>query len=118
MLIFKLYKIKIDNSILTSKECSQIGINLAKDLKKSFKELQNFQIIESPSSLIEYQSVLPKPIYSLFKGMIGNLLECNRKKANEKQISRKKPTKPINQIKITKVSTFLTSIVLSLSKKK
>src|SRR5436305_568796 len=116
--IFKLYKIKIDNSILILKECLQIGHNLAKNLKKSCKEFQNFQTLESPSSLIEYQSVLPKPIYSLFEGMIGNLLEYNRKKANKKLISRKKPTKPINQIKIKKISSFLTSIILSLSQKK
>ena len=86
-IIFKLYKIKIDNSILTPKKCSQIGINLAKNLKESFKEFQNVQILESPSFLIEYQLVFPKSIYSLFEGMIGNLLECNKKKANKKQIS-------------------------------
>ena len=117
--IFKLYKIKIDNSVLMPKECLQIGHNLAKDLKKSCsKEFQNFQTLESPSSLNEYQSVLPKPIYSLFEGMIGNLLEYNRKRANVKLISRKKPTKPVNQIKIKKISSFLTSIILSLSQKK
>ena len=104
--IFKLYKIKIDSSILMPKECSQIGINLAKDLKETCKKIQHFQTLESPNSLIEYQSVLPKPIYSLFEGMIGNLLECNRKKANEKQISRKKSTKPVNQNKIKKLAYF------------
>jgi hypothetical protein len=116
--IFKLYKINVDNSILIPKEYLQIGSNLAKDLKKTCKEFQNFQILESPSSLIEYQSALPKSIYSLFEGMISNLLECNRKKANEKQISRKKPTKIVNQIRIKKISTFLSSIILSLSQKK
>ena len=82
------------------------SINLAKDLKETCKKIQHFQTLESPNSLIEYQSVLPKPIYSLFEGMIGNLLECNRKKANEKQISRKKSIKPVNQNKIKKLAYF------------
>ena len=87
--IFKLYKIKINDSILTSKECSQIGYNLAKDLKKTCKEFQDFQALESPNSLNEYQSVLPKSIYFLFEGIVSNLLEYNRKSANKKQITRK-----------------------------
>jgi len=116
--IFKLYKIKTNNSILTPKECLQIGYDLAKDLKKTCKEFQNFQALESPSSLNEYQSALPKSIYFLFEGIVSNLLEYNRKRANKIQITRKKLPKPVNQIKIKKISTFLTSTILSLSQKK
>jgi hypothetical protein len=116
--IFKLYKIKINDSILTPKECSQIGYSLAKDLKKTCKELQDFQALESPNFLNEYQSVLPKSIYFLFEGMVSNLLEYNRKSANKKQITRKQQIKSVNQIKVKKISTFLTSTILSLSQKK
>src|SRR4051794_9833437 len=74
-------------------------------------------MLESPNSLNEYQSVLPKSIYFLFEGMISNLLEYNRKKANKKQITRKKPIKLVNQSKVKKISIFLTSTILSISKK-
>ncbi|PKK57315.1 hypothetical protein RhiirC2_826194 [Rhizophagus irregularis] len=50
--------------------------------------------------------------------MISNLLEYDKKKANEKQLIRKKPTKPLNKIKIKKISTFLTSVIVSLAQKK
>ncbi|GBC44106.1 hypothetical protein GLOIN_2v1761175 [Rhizophagus irregularis DAOM 181602=DAOM 197198] len=53
--IFKLYKIKINDSILTPEECSQMGCNLARDLKKTCKEFRDFQALESPNSLNEYQ---------------------------------------------------------------
>ena len=100
--IFKLYKVKINYS---HKECLQIGFNLAKDLKKTCKEF-NKQILESPNSLNEFQSALPESIYSLFEGMVSKLLEYNSKKANEKQIIRKKLTKPINKVKIKKLAHF------------
>ena len=90
--IFKLYKIKINNS---PEECSRIGFNLAENLKITRKEFINNKLpLESPNSLNEYQLALPKSIYSLFEGMISNLLEYDKNKANEKQISRKKSTKP------------------------
>ncbi|GBB89768.1 hypothetical protein RclHR1_16570003 [Rhizophagus clarus] len=68
--IFKLYKININNSNLTPKECLQIGSNLAENLEKSRKEFKNFQLLESPNSLDEYQLALLKPIYSLFEEMV------------------------------------------------
>ncbi|CAB5393986.1 unnamed protein product [Rhizophagus irregularis] len=114
--IFKLYKIQINNS---PEECSQIGFNLTENLKKTRKEFINNKLpLESPNSLNEYQLALPKSIYSLFEGMISNLLEYDKKKANEKQLIRKKPTKPLNKIKIKKISTFLTSVIVSLAQKK
>ncbi|CAB5386728.1 unnamed protein product [Rhizophagus irregularis] len=114
--IFKLYKIQINNS---PKECSQIGFNLAENLKKTCKEFINNKLpLESPNSLNEYQLALPKSIYSLFEEMISNLLEYDKKKANEKQLIRKKPTKPLNKIKIKKISIFLTSVIVSLAQKK
>ncbi|CAB5357774.1 unnamed protein product [Rhizophagus irregularis] len=114
--IFKLYKIQINNS---PEECSQIGFNLAENLKKTRKEFINNKLpLESPNSLNEYQLALPKSIYSLFEKMISNLLEYDKKKANEKQLIRKKPTKPLNKIKIKKISTFLTSVIVSLAQKK
>ena len=116
--IFKLYKININNSNLMPKECLQIGSNLAKNLEESRKEIKNFQPLESPNSLDEYQLALPKSIYFLFEGIIGSLLENKRKKANKKQITQKKPIKSINQIKIKNVCTILTSVIFSLSQKK
>ncbi|CAB5378554.1 unnamed protein product [Rhizophagus irregularis] len=55
--ILKLYKIKINDSILTPEECSQMGCNLARDLKKTCKEFQDFQALESHNSLNEYQKM-------------------------------------------------------------
>ena len=78
---------------------------MAENLEKSRKEFKNFQSLESPNSLDEYQLALPKPIYFLFEGIISNLLENKRKKANKKQITRKKPIKPVNQIRIKKISS-------------
>ncbi|CAB4444791.1 unnamed protein product [Rhizophagus irregularis] len=37
-IIFKLYKIKINDSILTPEKCSQMGCNLARDLKKPMND--------------------------------------------------------------------------------
>ncbi|RIA89702.1 hypothetical protein C1645_824468 [Glomus cerebriforme] len=47
-----------------------MGCNLASDLKKTCKGFQDFQALESPNSLNEYQLVLPKSIYFLFEGMV------------------------------------------------
>jgi len=118
-LIFKLYNIKLNkNSIqFNSKNCYLFGSELAEFLLKNCQHLRNNKIsLENPQSLDEYQNAIPVELYNLFGGIVEKLLLNRCQIANKTAKSRKDNyiLKEVNQKKVQKISTMLSSIILTI----
>ncbi|GET00647.1 hypothetical protein GLOIN_2v1474502 [Rhizophagus clarus] len=114
-LIFKLYSINLNK--LNSKHSYLFGNKLAEFLLKNCKYLHvNKVFLENPQSLDEYQNAIPTELYNFFEGIISKLLFNRRQIANRVAKSRKVEyiPKEVNQKKLQKISTMLSSIILTI----
>ena len=114
-LIFKLYQINLNK--INSKNCYLFGNELAESLLKNRQHLHNNKVsLENPQSLDEYQNAIPAELYDLFEGMVGKLLSNRCQIANRVAKSRNEKyiPKEINQKKVQKISTMLSSIILTI----
>ena len=118
-LIFKLYHIDLNENPIQfdSKNCYSFRNELAESLLKNYQHLHNNKIfLENPRSLDEYQNAILIQLYKLFEGIVGKLLLNQCQIANKVAKSRKEKyiPKEVNQKKVQKISTMLSSIILTI----
>ncbi|RHZ81047.1 hypothetical protein Glove_126g4 [Diversispora epigaea] len=101
---------------ISDEKWSEIGKILANRIWKSRKEINQNKIdIQNPTSLENYYSVFPLYLTNFFENLIKEIFEKKIHLSNIRSKYRKKPLKQLNNKKILKIVTFITSILVGIT---
>ncbi|CAG8724995.1 550_t:CDS:1, partial [Funneliformis mosseae] len=110
-------KLKKERShIVTLEKASMIEEKLGREVLFSRSEIQqNISQLENPSSYKSYFNALPKIICGFFQALITVLQQQKQNVVNKKRLQRGLPPKSLNTSQISKTTTLLTFMLLTIA---
>ncbi|GBC39514.2 hypothetical protein GLOIN_2v1480545 [Rhizophagus irregularis DAOM 181602=DAOM 197198] len=113
MLFIKFFKKINDNPKINIDNFKELGSIIGNKLWNSRSDvIANKSSLESPQTIQEYYNAFPNFITTFFWGIIYKLQEKKIEISNRQQKKRNKPLQTVNHKKLTKVVTFITSILI------
>ncbi|CAB4433302.1 unnamed protein product [Rhizophagus irregularis] len=113
MLFIKFFKKINDNPKINIDNFQELGGIIGNKVWNSRSDVTaNKSSLESPQTIQEYYNAFPNFITTFFWGIIYKLQEKKIEISNRQQKKRNKPLRTVNHKKITKVVTFITSILI------
>ncbi|CAG8726595.1 11667_t:CDS:2, partial [Rhizophagus irregularis] len=107
---------QLDSNLILQKSSNNNTDNSSQEKNISSPTPKISKIPKNPQSLNEYQNAIPIELYNLFSEIVEKLLFNRCQMANVVAKSRKKEyiPKEVNQKKVQKISTMLSSIILTM----